>query len=349
MEKNEIMNIFIIYEKDFFYAWLIETIFYFNNKENNKEPKNKDIYEKIKTNSINVFQAIIKKIKNENNKIKKIQYILNFSYKLKSMNKKNKVQLNEIETTTRLLLKLMLENNNFDMDLMSVVCFEFIIFYKNSEKFIGDGTGNNDKKKSNDLGKNDNHIIRRNLTSRIFETKNNDFLLEDDNNDEGILNIKINYSSLLKRKEVIPDCIYESLFFFGDINSNVKGKPNIKSGLLNKIWKDFPMFEKILNYYNENFWDFEHLCQKVKQDSRKKPASLYPKLLKEFAESKSYLAVFGDNRYKGTWKLEGNTVHGTTPDPIEEYFTFKSISGKVANIQYRNSIGNSYNITATKR
>lgn len=68
-----------------------------------------------------------------------------------------------------------------------------------------------------------------------------------------------------------------------------------------------------------------------------------------FAESKSYLAVFGDNRYKGTWKLEGNTVHGTTPDPIEEYFTFKSISGKVAKIQYRNSIGNSYNITATKR
>ena len=68
-----------------------------------------------------------------------------------------------------------------------------------------------------------------------------------------------------------------------------------------------------------------------------------------FAESKSYLAVFGDNRYKGKWKLEGNTVHGTTPDPIEEYFTFKSISGKVANIQYRNSIGNSYNITATKR
>ena len=68
-----------------------------------------------------------------------------------------------------------------------------------------------------------------------------------------------------------------------------------------------------------------------------------------FAESKSYLAVFGDNRYKGTWKLEGNTVHGTTPDPIEEYFTFKSISGKVANIQYRNSLGNSYNITATKR
>lgn len=68
-----------------------------------------------------------------------------------------------------------------------------------------------------------------------------------------------------------------------------------------------------------------------------------------FAESKSYLAVFGDNRYKGTWKLEGNTVHGTTPDPIDEYFTFKSISGKVANIQYRNSIGNSYNITATKR
>jgi len=68
-----------------------------------------------------------------------------------------------------------------------------------------------------------------------------------------------------------------------------------------------------------------------------------------FAESKSYLAVFGENRYKGTWKLEGNTVHGTTPDPIEEYFTFKSISGKVANIQYRNSIGDSYNITATKR
>ena len=289
MEKNEIMNIYIIYEKDYFFSWLIETIFYFNNKENAKDPKNKDIYEKIKTNSINVFQEIIKKIKDDKNKIKKMQFILNFSYKLKSMNKKNKAQLNEIETTTRILLKLMLENNNFDIDLISVVCYEFIIFYKNSDKFIGDDTNNNkDNKKSNELAKNDNHIIRRNLTSRILETKNNDFLLEDDNNDEDILNIKINYSSLLKRKDVIPDCIYESLFYFGDINSNVKGKPNIKGGLLNKIWNDFPMFEKMLNYYSENFWDLEHLCQKVKEDSRKKPAILYPKLLKEFGESKSY-------------------------------------------------------------
>ena len=69
----------------------------------------------------------------------------------------------------------------------------------------------------------------------------------------------------------------------------------------------------------------------------------------QFDANKSYLAIFGDNRYKGTWKIEGNTVHGTTIDPIEEYFTFKSLSGSVAQIYYRNSIGDTYDITATKK
>lgn len=67
-----------------------------------------------------------------------------------------------------------------------------------------------------------------------------------------------------------------------------------------------------------------------------------------FSENKNYVAIFGDNRYIGVWKLEGNTVHGTTLDPIEEYFTFKTLSGNVAKIHYKNSLGNTYELTATK-
>jgi hypothetical protein len=47
LKRKDIKNLYVLYEKDFFYTWLIETIFYFNLKENTKEIQKKDLYEKI--------------------------------------------------------------------------------------------------------------------------------------------------------------------------------------------------------------------------------------------------------------------------------------------------------------
>lgn len=61
-----------------------------------------------------------------------------------------------------------------------------------------------------------------------------------------------------------------------------------------------------------------------------------------------YSVRFLDNDYIGTWKLEGNTVVGTTLDPIVENLTFASLNGNNATINYSNSEGAKYVLKATK-
>ena len=58
--------------------------------------------------------------------------------------------------------------------------------------------------------------------------------------------------------------------------------------------------------------------------------------------------MFGDS-YVGTYEIQGNTVIGTTLDPITEYYKFNSLDGNNASISYSNSEGTSYNFKATKR
>jgi len=62
----------------------------------------------------------------------------------------------------------------------------------------------------------------------------------------------------------------------------------------------------------------------------------------------SYSVRFLDNNYIGTWKLDGNTVIGTTPDPITERMTFTSLNGNNATIDYSNSEGDKFTLKATK-
>ncbi len=70
----------------------------------------------------------------------------------------------------------------------------------------------------------------------------------------------------------------------------------------------------------------------------------------EFDGDGTYVVNIGTiNRYIGKWTLSGNTVHGVTLDPIDEYFTFLSYDGRQSKIAYRNSRGATYQVTAIKR
>ena len=292
LEKKDIINIYIFYEKDNFYQWLIETLYYFNNKENTKDTKRQDIYEKIRTNAIIIFKEIFTKIQNYSNKLNKIQFIFNFSYKLKNLANNNKSQINEIESMTRNLLKILLENKNIDMELITVACYEFMIFYKDCDKYTGEISKKKESTKKleqNDVG------IKRNLTSRFFGVKTN--LLNTKLNideEDSILNIKIDYSDLMIREEIIPDCIFESINYFEDFNPKNK---DLKIPL-NKIWKDFPFYEKIINYYYDNIWGLDKLCEIIKEDPKKNMNELYLKLLKEYSENKAYKNILYKNLLK---------------------------------------------------
>ena len=127
--------------------WLIETIFYFNLKENTKEAQKKDIYEKIKSNAVLLLQELFLRSKELNTKLNKIRYILNFSYKLKEMKDNNKSQANEIELIGRYLLKNCLENTHLNMDLITIACYEFIIFSKDFDKYVGDANSIREEQK----------------------------------------------------------------------------------------------------------------------------------------------------------------------------------------------------------
>lgn len=68
-----------------------------------------------------------------------------------------------------------------------------------------------------------------------------------------------------------------------------------------------------------------------------------------FYSGKTYHIVFMDYDYKGTWKLEGNTITGVTPDPVVETMRITSKNGKSVHIVYSNSDGKKMEIDCTKR
>lgn len=58
--------------------------------------------------------------------------------------------------------------------------------------------------------------------------------------------------------------------------------------------------------------------------------------------------MFGDS-YSGTYRISGNTVIGTTRDPITEYYRFTSLEGNKASIDYSNSTGDKMKFRVEKR
>ena len=66
-------------------------------------------------------------------------------------------------------------------------------------------------------------------------------------------------------------------------------------------------------------------------------------------EDGSYRTTMLRNSYIGTYEIKGNTVVGTTLDPITEYYTFTSLDGNNASISYSNSDGDKYKFRAVKR
>lgn len=69
--------------------------------------------------------------------------------------------------------------------------------------------------------------------------------------------------------------------------------------------------------------------------------------IKVYADD-SYTVKFLQNYYVGTYKIDGDTMIGTTLDPITEYFKFEELSDNIALISYTNSEGDKYKFRARK-
>lgn len=63
----------------------------------------------------------------------------------------------------------------------------------------------------------------------------------------------------------------------------------------------------------------------------------------------TYKVKFLTNTYSGKYIIDGDTMIGTTSDPITEYFRFESLDNGKASIDYSSSAGDKFKFIASKK
>ena len=258
--KDEtISNRIIIYENDYIYPWIIQTIFYYYNIENEKNIQIKNILDNIRNKSINFFCEFFSHRRPTEEFIKRANYILNYSYKLKEILKDNDKNIQENIRITRILLEKLFENSPKKINEIIKISFEFIIFYKIQEKLE-----EIQKNSKNDLKVLTNKIMNFNLTM-------------DSNN-------AYNYGLLPK-------------FIFEGLNCNIIDKKE-KELKIKEIWKDSNLYDSIIYYYISYLWGIQYLCKKVKVEYDGQLLKISKLLLKEYAENKIYKNILAEDIIK---------------------------------------------------
>ena len=300
---------------DYFYKWLFEIIFFFNNKENEKliEESQKTNIELIKAHSIEIFKQFIN-FKNPNKHLV-IIYLLDYSFYLKEKNKNEQNQIKEIITITRNLLNITIEalssESSFNLaDIMSKICFEFMFLYKNNENIL-----NNIKEIKDDNKEENNNInikIDINFNEGLYEDKeenkneinnniNNNIQNFEHNKSFDDINIKdnkdikdnnINAMNSIINLVLIPDYLMNNLFLKeheqnnNDINKEIKIQSQ-DNNILNAMWEDFNLYNFILDFYHDSIWGIESMCRHVKINYDKNVVETFYDLLKKYNDTKN--------------------------------------------------------------
>ena len=281
--NNEFIDNKFLYDNEKLFLWIIEIIFFYHNKENIKnfkDPLEQQYINHIKSKSLDILDFLLKKQNLSHDKLKKfVCYIFYYSIYIK--NKANeektekKIKKDEISRITSLLLLKCVEISGKNIYFISSICFEFLVCYK-SLKYNFDKTDNdyfeildlipNIKKKYENINK-DISIIPSSIINQLnlFPPKNENV----NNNDEHLNSIKIS-NTINNVNKIINDIKYS------------------KNVVLKELWKDFPLYDYIIDYYCSNLWGLETLCKKVKIEYDNKRFELIKNLYKEYCLNKKY-------------------------------------------------------------
>ena len=284
------------------YPWLIETIFYYHNNENTKDLLEKDILKKIQIKTLNFFTQIFSE---ENRSLEEvehnIQYILNYSYYIKDLYKDSPLKKKEVSRITRILLEKLIACPMGNINIKTKNCFEFIILYKNKEKLatIKNNTITIDKNEFENVIKCDNEDGKQLDDSSLIKKSSTDItenLILENNFDNIINNNSKNASSLFSSKEdSLPSFIYDGLFLLNEVENNDLNAQNDNNNMTNTdtqqqktltdIWKDFSLYDGIIDYYCSNIWGIESICKKVNIEYNGDLFKTCELLLKEYSIS----------------------------------------------------------------
>ena len=278
--NNEFIDNKFLYDNEKLFLWIIETIFYYHNKENIKnikDPLELQYINHIKSKSLEILDFLLKKQNLSHDKFKKIVCYI-FYYSIYIRNKVNeektdkKSKKNEISRITSLLLLKCAELSGKNIYFISSICFEFLICYK-SLKYNCDKNDDDNfevldliPKKNYENINNDNKIIPHSIINQLnlFSPKNKNL----NNNDE---------DSSIKIANTINNV--------NKIINDIKYSKNI---VLKEIWKDFPLYDYIIDYYCSNLWGLEILCKRVKVEYDNKRLELIEKLYKEYCVNRKH-------------------------------------------------------------
>ena len=275
---------------------IIKIIFYYHNKENTKNIDKKDekCIENIKNKSIDIFKILVKMKNNEekNEYEKCIQFIFEYSLyiknevdqeKIKEIDKKKKK--NEIFRITSIILLRCCENSYNYFNLTARICFNYLINYKNTN-FIFNIKKETLQPPSLLIS---NQINAKTLVKNDFTFLNLDIISDYNKNK------KEKYTNIFNKNKdsIMPNFILEGInytsFFKEDNNIIIDNNPNnknqskvVKNYLLKEIWRDFQLYDYIIDYYYSNLWGLENLCKLVKIEYDNNINILMKKLLKEY-------------------------------------------------------------------
>ena len=284
-----IQNKDAIYENKNIYPWILETIFYFYNKENEDAIEAKELIPNIQKNALKMFTHLFTNKKIKDDFTNKMNYIFDYSYYMKKLYANDKKKLYEISRITRLILEKLMENSE-EYNKKSQICFDFMFLYKNSEdslyKCDNDGFSNYGTNMDTHMGP-----IRTNNKMKDLDSDDDDDINEEeeDENINDFNSIEKFRKKLKKSSELMPIYIYDGIFFNENLfNGTKETKNKKKSKTLKEIWEDFILYDSIIDSYRSNFWGTESLCKKVKVEYDGNPLKLCKKLTKEFSESKKY-------------------------------------------------------------
>ena len=286
----------------------LEALKYFlknNNNNNNNNNKNKISYEKF------------------------VEYIFDYSIYIKNIidNDENinenekKHKKDEISRITSFLLLICMETSPNKIHFNTKICFKFLVFYKNSKIIINQNNENNNKFNiNNNININEciNDINCDNnsddddsfeVLDQPSKNSNNEIIILDNiynENNSSFGNINkdnlipyyilegINYDSSKfdyeKENEDYKNIkVYQS--FIIDSKNKTKKKILKNNVLLKEFWKDFALYDYIIDYYYSNLWGLENLCKKVKIEYENKPIQFINKLYQEYSNTKQYKSI----------------------------------------------------------
>ena len=282
MINENIVNREIIYDNKNLFPWMLETIFYYFNKNNENKIDTKELIESIQQSSLKLFKEYFSNKKIKEDFINKINYIFEYSYYMKKLCNDDKKKSDEISRITCILFEKLMENSSEEeLNKKCQICFDFMLLHKNPEENLiilyNDGY-------ESPL---DMYIRKKNLKRKNDEESDTK---EDKNKIDNISDNFQKYKNKLKNNnDLIPNYVYDGIHFNEEIIKNLK-EPNKKekSATLNQIWNDFNLYDSIIDSYRSNIWGIENLCKKVKLEYGGNPLLLCEKLIKLYSETKKY-------------------------------------------------------------